>query len=132
MALIDGSIIRTHQHAVGARKGEDHAIRRSRGGLRTKINAVVNENGLPVRLMPTAGQAHDLRAALQLLAGLKCRRGIADRGYDADAFLAQIRAAEAKARIPSASKRLVRRLVNRQIYRQRNLVERFFCKIKHF
>jgi transposase len=45
---------------------------------------------------------------------------------------AQIRAAGAKARIPSASKRLVRRLVNRQIYRQRNLVERFFRKIKHF
>lgn len=43
--------------------GEDHAIGRSRGGLSTKINAAVDENGLPVRLLLTAGQAHDLRAA---------------------------------------------------------------------
>jgi IS5 family transposase len=95
MALIDSSIIR------GAKKGgEDHAIGRSRGGLSTKINAVVDENGLPVRLMLTAGQAHDLRAAPQLLAGLRCRHVVADRGYDADALLALIRAAGAKPHIP--------------------------------
>jgi len=100
--------------------------------LSTKINAVVDENGLPVRLMLTAGQAHDLRAAPQLLAGLKCRHVIADRGYDADALLELIRATGAKAHIPSTRQRLVHRSVNRRIYRQRNLIERFFCKLKHF
>jgi transposase len=100
--------------------------------LSTKINAVVDENGLPVRLLLTAGQAHDLRAAPQLLAGLKCRHVVADRGYDADALLDLIRAAGAKLHIPSTSQRIVHRSVNRRIYRQRNLVERFFCKLKHF
>lgn len=71
--------------------GEDHAIGRSRGGLSTKINALVDENGLPVRLMLTAGQAHDLKAAPHLLDGLKCRHVVADRGYDADALLDLIR-----------------------------------------
>ena len=80
----------------------------------------------------TAGQAHDLRAAPQLLAGLKCRHVVADRGYDADALLELIRAAGAKPHIPSTSQRIIRRSVNRRIYRQRNLVERFFCKLKHF
>jgi transposase len=82
--------------------------------------------------MLTAGQAHDLRAAPHLLAGLRCRHIVANRGYDADALLELIRASGAKAHIPSTSQRLVQRSVNRRIYRQRNLVERFFCKLKHF
>jgi transposase len=82
--------------------------------------------------MLTAGQAHDLKAAPELLAGLKCRHVVADRGYDADALLDLIRARGAKAHIPSTSQRIVHRSVNRRIYRQRNLVERFFCKLKHF
>jgi transposase len=92
----------------------------------------VDENGLPVRLMLTAGQAHDINAAPHLLAGLKCRHVVADRGYDADAFLELIRASGAKAHIPSTRSRLVQRSVSRRIYRQRNLVERFFNKLKHF
>ena len=112
--------------------GEDHAIGRSRGGLSTKINVLVDENGLPVRLMLTACQAHDLRAAPQLLEGLKCCHVVTDRGYDADALLALIRVSGAKAHIPSTRQRVVHRSVDPRIYRQRNLVERFFCKLKHF
>jgi transposase len=82
--------------------------------------------------MLTAGQAHDLNAAPHLLAGLNCRHVVADRGYDADALLALIRASGAKAHIPSTRSRLVQRSVNRRIYRQRNLVERYFNKRKHF
>ncbi|WP_430516812.1 transposase [Bradyrhizobium yuanmingense] len=74
-----------------------------RGGLSTKINAAVDENGLPVRLVLTPGQAHDLRAAPFLLEGLKCRDVVADRGYDADALLNMMRASGAKAHIPSTS-----------------------------
>ncbi|WP_172115629.1 IS5 family transposase [Bradyrhizobium aeschynomenes] len=132
MALIDSSIVRAHQHAAGGKKGARITIGRSRGGLSTKINAVVDENGLPVRLMLTPGQAHDLRAAPFLLQGLKCRDVVADRGYDADALLHMIRARGARAHIPSTSQRVVQRSVSRRIYRKRNLVERFFCKLKHF
>ena len=73
-----------------------------------------------------------MRAAPILLNGLKCRHVVADRGYDANALLDLIRASGAKAHIPSTSQRLVHRSVDRRIYRQRNLVERFFCKLKHF
>lgn len=100
--------------------------------MSTKINAVVDENGLPVRLSLSAGQAHDLIAAPALIAGLKSRHVVADRGYDSDAFLALIRSGGAKAQIPSTRSRNVQRSVNRRIYRQRNLVERFFCKLKQF
>jgi transposase len=87
---------------------------------------------LPVRISLTAGQTHDLIAAPALIAGLKSRHVVADRGYDADAFLDLIRTGGAKAHIPSTRSRLVQRSVNRRIYRQRNLVERYFNKLKHF
>src|SRR5699024_12627144 len=38
----------------------------------------------------------------------------------------------AMAHIPSTSQRVFQRSVSRRIYRKRNLVERFFCKLKHF
>jgi transposase len=85
-----------------------------------------------VRIVLTAGQSHDLNAAPGLIAGLQCRHVIADRGYDSDAFLGLIRASGAKAHIPSPSYRLIQRTVSRRIYRRRNLVERYFCKLKHF
>ena len=85
-----------------------------------------------MRLVLTPGQAHDLKATPHLLQGLRCGHVVADRGYDADAFLELIRASGAKAHIPSTSQRLVHRSIDRRIYRQRNLVERFFCKLKHF
>ena len=44
---------------------------RSRDGLTTKIHAVVDTSGLPVRLALTTGQAHDNRLVRTLLSGLK-------------------------------------------------------------
>ena len=58
---------------------------RSRGGLTSKIHALVDTNGLPVRLALTAGEAHDNRLAGKLLSRLKSKTMLlADRGYDAD------------------------------------------------
>ena len=71
-------------------------------------------------------------AAPALIAGLKSRHVVADRGYDSDAFLDLIRAGGAQAQIPSTRSRTVQRSVSRRIYRQRNLVERYFNKLKHF
>jgi transposase len=58
---------------------------RSRGGLTTKIHAVVDTNGLPVRLALTTGEAHDNRLVQTLLSALKSGAMLlADRGFDAD------------------------------------------------
>jgi transposase len=58
---------------------------RSRGGLTTKIHAVVDTSGMPVRLALTTGEAHDNRLALTLLSGPRSRAMLlADRGFDAD------------------------------------------------
>lgn len=94
MQLIDRSLIRAHQHAAGGKKGgADHAIGRSRGGLNTKIHAVVDQDGLPVRILLAAGQASNMTAAPDLLAGLPVPTTVvADRGCDSNAVLDLIRA----------------------------------------
>lgn len=60
---------------------------RSRGGLTTKIHAIVDANGLPMLLKLTAGQAHDGRSAADMLGHMsKGQILLADRAYDSDAL----------------------------------------------
>ena len=88
---------------------------------------------MPVRFVLTPGQAADKTTAPALLDGLPLARNVvADRGYDARAIVELIEAGGAVAHIPTQSNVKVRRSVDLQIYRQRNLIERFFNKLKHF
>ena len=83
--MIDTSIVRVHQHGACITRNRRQSMGRSRGGLTSKIHAVVDTNGLPVRLALTAGEAHDNRLAGKLLSRLKSGTMLlADRGYDAD------------------------------------------------
>jgi transposase len=94
---------------------------------------VVDATGLPVRFVLTPGQASDKTTFPTLIDGLPLAQDVvADRGFFARTIIEQIEAAGAKAHIPSQSNVRVRHVVDRDIYRQRNLVERFFCKLKHF
>jgi len=93
----------------------------------------VDEHGLPVRLLLTPGQASDKTTFPQLIQGLGLARDVvADRGFFARAVIDRIEAGGAAAHIPSQTNVRVRRLVDPDIYRRRNLVERFFNKLKHF
>lgn len=106
---------------------------RSRGGLTTKIHARVDGQGRPIQILITPGQAHDLTGADVLLANLK--RGtvvIADKAYDADRLRQHLKSCGAIANIPNMIRRKRRFRWTKAIYRQRNLVERFFNKLKHF
>jgi transposase len=88
---------------------------------------------LPVRLLISPGQASDMGAVPELLAGLPTPTTVvADRGYDSNAVIELIARSGAQPNIPSCSRRIVRRSVDPDIYRQRNQVERFFCRLKHF
>jgi len=69
--MIDTSIVRVHQYGACIIRNRKQSMGRSRGGLTSKIHAVVDTNGLPVRLALTAGEAHDNRLADRLLSSLK-------------------------------------------------------------
>jgi transposase len=106
---------------------------RSRGGLTTKIHALVDADGRPVRLLLPPGQAGDAPVAATLLENLAPGATlIADRAYDTNAIrdLATERGAWAK--IPPRSIRKGSFAFSTWVYRQRNLVERFFNQVKQF
>jgi transposase len=101
LQMIDTSVVRVHQHGASIARSREQDIGRSRGGLTTKLHAVVDANGLPVRLGLTCGQAHDNRLCYTLLQGLpRNARLLADRGYDADWIRAFVAERGAWANIP--------------------------------
>ena len=106
---------------------------RSRGGLTTKIHALVDACGLPILLKITEGQAHDGRSADDMLSSLG--RGdilLADRAYDSDALRLDLAERGARANVKLMPNRVNLPPFNKRLYRKRNVVERFFNKLKHF
>jgi transposase len=106
---------------------------RSRGGLTTKIHALVDANGLPVALKLTEGQAHDGRSAEAMLDGLGPGQVLlADRAYDSDQLRRTMKARGAWVNVKPLARRIDKPAFSPFLYRYRNLVERFFNKLKHF
>jgi transposase len=108
-------------------------VGRSRGGLTTKIHALTDGLGLPVKIAITPGQDHDITAAAELLTGI--RKGqmlLADKAYDADWLREMVRDKGGWACIPPKRLRKSPICFSPFLYKQRNLVERFFNKLKYF
>ena len=106
---------------------------RSRGGLTTKIHALVDAEGQPVRLSLTPGQAGDAPAGLDLVGDLADGAIlIADRAYDTNAIRDHAASCGAWANVPPRVIRKDTFPFSPFVYRYRNLVERFFNRIKHF
>lgn len=106
---------------------------RSRGGLTTKIHAVVDAEGRPVTLALTPGQAHDGRSAVGLLDSIgEGNILLADRAYDADWLRADVAKRGGWANIKPMPTRKRFPSFSPFLYRYRNLVERFFSKLKNF
>jgi transposase len=94
---------------------------------------MVDRRGLPLAITIAPGQASDKAAVTALLAAHPAPgHVVADRGYDARAIIELIAAHGGRGHIPTQRDRKVQRSVDPAIYRQRNLVERFFNKLKHF
>jgi transposase len=106
---------------------------RSRGGLTTKIHALVDANGMPIALKLTEGQAHDGRSAADMLDGVRAGQILlADRAYDSNAIRESMDARGAWANIRPMPHRLTPPAFSPFLYRYRNLVERFFNRLKHY
>ena len=113
-------------------KNGAQAIGRSRGGLTTKIHALVDALGNPVELMLTPGQAHDLTCAKPLIESVDPDALIGDKAFDADWFIDALSERRITPVISSMPDRSINRACDFALYCERNLVERFFNKLKHF
>ncbi|XHO95527.1 IS5 family transposase [Azospirillum sp. A26] len=132
-AIIDGTIVRVHQHGTGARGGtQAQAIGRSRGGLTTKILAVVDALGNLGRFILLPGQRHDSVGVAPVLKGIEFSALLADKAFDSNAIRALVAERGAVAVIPSKADRSTPIPHDAEMYKWRHLVENFFCKIKAF
>ena len=113
-------------------KNGPQAIGRSRGGLTTKIHALVDALGNPVELMLTPGQDHDLTCAEPLIDSAEPDALLGDKAYDADSLIDILNQRQITPVIPSKANRKVQRNCDFALYCERNLVERFFNKLRHF
>jgi transposase len=98
----------------------------------TKIHAAVSGLGLPARLILTPGQAADITQGQALIRDLPFAVVIGDRGFDSRALVRAIEAAGGEAVIPTQKNRKVQRVIDRERYKDRNLVERFWARVKQY
>ncbi|SNU98973.1 ISSod6 transposase [Legionella waltersii] len=108
------------------------AIGRSAGGLSTKIHAKVDSFGQLVNSLLTPGQVHESQVAHEIFADEGCEFFLADKAYDIDAFRQSLDKKGITSVIPSKRNRLNPTTYDYHIYKERNIVERFFQKIKRF
>lgn len=88
---------------------------------------------MPVRIVPSQGKSSDQAVTPMLIEAIKPERAlVADRGYNAQALVELVKNRGGRAHIPTCRDRKLQRAVDARLYRQRNLIERFFKKLKHF
>ena len=111
---------------------KNQALGRSRGGFGTKIHLLSDALGNPIRLILTGGEQADCFQALPLLKGMTASAVLADKGYDAGYIVEEVTAMGAEAVIPPMRHRRNLRKYDKFLYKERNVIERMFGKMKHF
>ena len=98
--------------------------------MTTKLHAAVDQDGRLRRLVVTPGQRGDAPQAPALMEGLRPGHVIADAAYDSDAIRSHVAASGGRACIKPNPTRKRKKRYDRQRYRRRNVIERFFRRIK--
>lgn len=130
--MIDSTVIRAHACSAGFGKQNEQGLGRSKGGFTSKIHAKVDALGNPLKFVITPGQESDFCQANCMLGSISSAHVLCDRGYDSDNFRNKIRSQKCTPVIPGKRNRIVHVDYDKHIYKERNLVERFFSKIKYF
>ncbi len=132
--MIDATIVRAHACASGYQKGgnEAQALGRSKGGFTTKIHALVDGLGNPVKFILTGGHRNDITQAIELLKEQRNTSVLGDKGYDSQVFIDALEMQGCSAVIPSRKSAKKPRNIDKELYKERFLIEAFFSKLKQF
>jgi transposase len=132
LRLLDATHIKVHQDAANPAGGQStQAVGKTKGGLNTKLTALVDLPGRALQLALAPGNRADVKAAEELwpMAG---KRIVADKGYDSDSFRASQHRAGLRTTIPSRSNRKSPASFHRGHYRLRHRVENLFQRLKRW
>lgn len=100
--------------------------------MTTKVHLLCDALGYPVKFIATGGQVHDVTQAEKLLDGQDGDYVLADKGYDSSMLVDYIEDKGFVPVIPPRSNRLESREYDKHIYKERNVIERTFNKLKQF
>jgi transposase len=115
----------------GREKRGPQEIGRSRGGPSTKVHAVVDALGNPVRLVLSPGQTHEMKVASEVLSNVANAYVIGDSAYSARSLVDELEAKGCTVVVGNNPTHRPR-AIDTHLYRERHLVEHFFQKIKRF
>ena len=129
---IDSTFCKVHQSACSALKNQ--AIGVSRGGKTTKVHVLINERMQLLKVVLTGGQIHDSKAALALLSGVELggKTILADKAYSSESIRNYLDKRGVQICIPDKVNFKVKHAFDAELYKRRNLVERFFQLIKNY
>jgi transposase len=88
--------------------------------------------GNAVRFILTGGERNDITKGQQLVENFTADYVIADKGYDAEAFVLKLKERNSEVVIPSRINNKVQRKIDEHIYKERHLIENQIGKLKHF
>ncbi|KAA8384850.1 MULTISPECIES: IS5 family transposase [Alphaproteobacteria] len=132
--MIDATHLKAHRTAASLlKKGLfPRHIGRTKGGLNSKLHAVCDSQGRPVRLHLTAGQVSDFKGADVLLANLpeETQEILGDRGYDSNKIRQSLADRNITACIPPKKNRKSKPPYDWHLYKKRHLIENMFAKLK--
>src|SRR3954467_8153506 len=116
---------------AGRKRGTSRqAIRRSKGGLTTKVLALTDALGNLVRVVLLAGQRFDTVGVPPLIDGITFGALIADTAFDSNDIIADLNERGAKIVIAQHPRRTTPLDIDAEMYKWRHLIENFFCKLK--
>ncbi|UBV44822.1 IS5 family transposase (plasmid) [Deinococcus taeanensis] len=145
MHFVDGTIVRAHQCAAGARGGQhDEALGRSRGGFGTKIHLRAEGQGKPMAFVLSGGERHEAKFLAPLLetgAVVRAGRGrprlrpdrlVGDRGYSYPTIRKYLHRLGIRVTIPRRRNQGPDLCFDAAVYKERNRIERLVGRLKHF
>ena len=143
VVAVDGTISKVHQHATGARRNgltaeesrKAQGIGVSRGGLSTKIMALVNRHADVVCSLILPGNRSETPELINLLDGVRLEdieELLGDKAYDSNGIRAMLGAAGIIVTVPSRSNRISPQDYDKERYKGRHLVENMFADLKQF
>ena len=129
--FIDSTYIKLHQDGTNPAGGQEaQAIGRTKGGLNSKLTALVDSYGRVVSLSLHAGPCSDFRTVEPHLSLLRGRTLVGDKGFDSDPLRLSVRRRGGKTCIPRRKNCCGQRPFRRRLYHRRHRVENFFGRIK--
>ena len=129
---LDSTFCKVHQSACSGLKNQ--AIGTSRGGKNTKIHVLINERMQLMNVVLTGGQIHDSELALELFTdvNLAGKNVLADRAYSSQSIRDYLEKHSATVCIPDKVNFRIKHDFDAELYKRRNIVERFFQRIKSY